>query len=503
MSLLSRLAARVLAPRRKQIDRFRKNPVQTQQKQFRRLIAAGRHTAFGRDHGFDTIKTYDDFRRQVPIRDYEALEPYIRRAREDEASVLWPGRVRWFAKSSGTTNDISKFIPVTRKGLKQCHMRGPKDVMAIALHLYPDTKAYNGKLLTLGGSHKLDPLGKHAHSGDLSSILIENTPFWMRTKRVPRPETALIADFEEKVRRICEETRNKNVTAFAGVPSWNLVMFNKILEITGKNNLLEVWPDLSCFIHGGMSFEPYREQYERLIPSKQMRYMETYNASEGFFAIQDDPTARDMLLMLDYGMFYEFLPVKHLDNQEKAVPIEGIETGVNYALIFSNSNGLWRYRIGDTVEFTSVAPYKIRITGRTKLYINAFGEEIIIDNAERAIRAACRATGATIQDYTAAPVYMSGRDKGAHEWLIEFSQAPDDDDHFSKILDQTLQEVNSDYAAKRFKNSTLQTPVVRRLPVGTFYKWMENRGKTGGQNKVPRLANDRRFVDALLEFVEK
>jgi len=342
-------------------------------------------------------------------------------------------------------------------------------------------------------------LGSHAQSGDLSSILIENTPMWALTKRVPKPETALIPDFEEKVRKICEETIDKRVTAFAGVPSWNLVMMNKILEITGKNNLLEVWPDLSYFIHGGMNFEPYREQYEKLIPSPDMRYMETYNASEGFFAIQDDPETNDMLLMLDYGMFYEFLPLKFLDHPEKAIPLAQVKKGVNYALIISNSNGLWRYMIGDTIEFTSLKPHKIRITGRTKLYINTFGEEIIIDNAEKAIHAASKETGSTVQEYTAGPVYMSGRGKGAHEWLIEFSQEPDSLEKFAEILDKTLQELNSDYQAKRSKDTTLYAPLVRSLPAGTFFKWMENRGKVGGQNKVPRLSNDRKFIEALLE----
>ena len=499
MSLVSRLMGVLFGKRVDQIRKFGRKSRQIQEKQFRRLIERGKMTAFGKDHGFSKIKNYDCFQRQVPIQDYDSLKPYINRAREGEKSVLWPGRVKWFAKSSGTTNDASKFIPVTQHGLNDNHMRGPKDITAIVLHLFPNTKAYDGKLLTLGGSHKLDPLGNKARSGDLSSILIENTPFWAVSKRVPKPETALIPDFEEKVRRICQETIGQPVTAFVGVPSWNLVMMNKILEITGKNNLLEVWPDLTCFIHGGMCFEPYREQYKKLIPSPEMRYIETYNASEGFFAIQDDPATNDMLLMLDYGMFYEFLPMAHFDDPAKAIPLAQVEKGVNYALIITNSNGLWRYMIGDTVEFTSLSPHKIRITGRTKLYINAFGEEIIIDNAEKAVQAACRATGAAVQDYTAGPVYMSGRGKGAHEWLVEFSQEPDNAEAFARTLDETLQELNSDYAAKRFKDTTLYAPVVRVMPAGAFYKWMECRGKVGGQNKVPRLSNERKFIEALLK----
>ncbi|MDR0954382.1 MAG: GH3 auxin-responsive promoter family protein [Rikenellaceae bacterium] len=500
MSLLSRLMKLVFTRRMAQIDAFRRNPRQAQERQLSRLIRHGRRTAFGKDHGLDAVKDYADFQRQVPLQDYDSLKPYISRAREGEVSVLWPGRVRWFAKSSGTTNDTSKFIPVTRAGLRQGHMQGPKDVAAFVLKLFPCTRAYDGKLLTLGGSHRLDPLGDHAQSGDLSSILIENTPWWALSKRVPGAKTALIPDFEEKVRRIAEETLGQRVTAFAGVPSWNLVMLNKILEISGKENLLEVWPEMSCFIHGGMSFEPYRAQYEALIPSAQMNYLETYNASEGFFAIQDDPARRDMLLMLDYGVFYEFLPVDRLNDPTQALPLWQVEQGVNYALIISSSNGLWRYRIGDTVEFTTLAPYRIRITGRTKLYINAFGEEVIIDNAEKAIEAASRATGAAVTDYTAGPVYMSGKGKGAHQWLIEFSRPPDSLPRFVETLDATLQEVNSDYAAKRFKDTTLYAPVVDVLPSGAFYRWMESRGKTGGQNKVPRLSNGREFIEELLKI---
>jgi len=371
--------------------------------------------------------------------------------------------------------------------------------VSLTAALYPDTRAYDGRTLTLGGSHRLDPLGRYARSGDLSSILIENTPALGRRKRVPRVETALIADFERKVEQIAAETVGLRVTAFAGVPSWNLVMLHKILEITGRDNLLDIWPDLSLFVHGGMSFAPYRAEYRRIIPSEQMKYIETYNASEGFFALQDDPTTADLLLALDYGTFYEFLPVGALDDPTQAVPLEGVRTGVNYALVITNSNGLWRYLIGDTVEFTSTAPYKIRITGRTRLYINAFGEEVIIDNAERAIHAASEATGAVVRDYTAGPVYMGSEGRGCHEWLVEFAQAPSDPARFADVLDQTLQAVNSDYAAKRFKNTTLDPPRVRALAEGAFYRWMESRGRLGGQNKVPRLANDRRYLDSLLE----
>ncbi len=501
MTLTSHAVRFLFAPRRKAVDRFRRHPAEVQVDQFRLLMRQAAPTAFGRDHGFAAIRSIEQFQRQVPICEYDTIKSYIDRARQGEQSVLWPGRVRWFAKSSGTTGDVSKYIPVTHDGLKMCHMRGPMDVVSLTVTLYPDTRAYDGKTLTLGGSHRLDPLGQYAHSGDLSSILIENTPAFGRRMRVPRVETALIPDFEKKVEQIARETVRQRVTAFAGVPSWNLVMLHKILEMTGKRHLLEIWPDLSIFIHGGMSFGPYRAEYERIIPSPQMKYLETYNASEGFFALQDDPATSDMLLMLDYGTFYEFLPVDSLDDPSKAVPLEEVRTGVNYALIVSTCNGLWRYLIGDTVEFTSTAPYKIRITGRTRLYINAFGEEVIIDNAERAIQAAAATTGAVVQDYTAGPVYMQENGKGSHEWLIEFSQPPADLARFAEVLDGALQQVNSDYAAKRFRDTTLYAPVVRALPPGTFYRWMESRGKLGGQNKVPRLSNDRKYLDALLEMI--
>ncbi len=499
MALSARLVSLFCSRRLREIDDFRRNPEAAQHRQFLRLMEAGSCTDYGKEHGFSAIDDPEAFRRRVPVTDYETLRVYIDRVRQGEKSVLWPGATRWFAKSSGTTDDKSKFIPVTDDGLYDSHLRGPKDIAGLFSSLYPESRVYEGKTLTLGGSHRLDPLGGHAQSGDLSAILIENTPKWAAWKRVPSVETALIPDFEEKVIRICEETAGKKVTAFAGVPSWNLVMIRKILDYTGKNNLLEVWPRLELFVHGGMSFDPYREQYRQMIPSPIMKYMETYNASEGFFGIQDDPGTRDMLLMLDYGIYYEFLPTDRLSDPSAAVPLEGVKTGENYALIITTSNGLWRYMIGDTVEFTSLRPYKIRITGRTKLFINAFGEEVILDNAEKAVQAACRATGAAVADYTAGPVYMDGRAKGAHEWLIEFSREPENIALFAEVLDKTLQQVNSDYEAKRFKDTTLQAPVVRSMPKGTFYRWMAARGKLGGQHKVPRLYNDRRYIEQLLE----
>jgi len=489
--------------RRKKLDKYCIFPSEIQNEQFEYLIENGRKTLFGKKYGFDKIKCYNDFRRSVPLTDYDSFKEYITQCKEGHDSVIWPGPIKWFAKSSGTTSDVSKFIPVSSNGLWDCHMRGPKDIVATVASLFPDTKAYEGKTLTLGGSHKLDTTGNGTRSGDLSAILIENTPTWAAWKRTPKAATALISDFEKKVEQIAKETVNDNITAFAGVPSWNLVMMNKIIEITGKNNLNEIWPNLELFVHGGMNFEPYREQYEKIIPSARMRYLETYNASEGFFAIQDNPNRNDMLLMLDYGIFYEFLPVDKLNEGNAAIPLEAVETGKNYAVIISSSNGLWRYLIGDTVEFTSKHPYRIRITGRTKLFINAFGEELIIDNAEKAIKYACDSTNSKIKEFTAAPLYMSSDSKGAHEWLIEFSELPENIDSFKAALDKKLQEINSDYAAKRYKDTTLQEPVIKIMKKNAFYDWMQGRGKLGGQNKVPRLANDRKYADELQVYILK
>ena len=501
MSWTTKLIRLFYTPRLHAIDRFMRRPAETQQRQLEKLLDKAARTEFGREHDFGSIRTADAFRRNVPVVEYEDFRRYIDRIRSGERNVTWPTEIRWFAKSSGTTSTKSKFIPVSEEGLHGCHMRGPLDVAGLFARLYPDSRVFSGKTLTLGGSRRLVNTGGTALEGDLSAILIENTPRLGKRIRVPRPETALIPDFERKVEAICRETVGRNVTAFAGVPSWNLVMLNKVLEHTGKNDILEVWPNMELFTHGGMNFTPYREQYRKIIPSDRMKYMETYNASEGFFAIQDDPASDAMLLMLDYGVYYEFLPVRNLDDPSKAIPLEGVRTGVNYAMIVSTSNGLWRYLIGDTVEFVSTDPYKIHITGRTRHFINAFGEEIIIDNAEAALHAACLATGAQISDYTAGPVYMDDNSKGSHQWIVEFSVPPSEPERFSDELDRALQRINSDYEAKRFRDTTLLRPKLTVAPRGTFYRWMKNRGRAGGQNKVPRLCNDRTYLDQLTELL--
>ncbi|MDR2911977.1 MAG: GH3 auxin-responsive promoter family protein [Alistipes sp.] len=514
--MLPKIIRAAMDGRLREIERFRRHPAEVQEEQLRWLVERGAATAFGQDHGLGGNgrggfgyaehgggSLIERYQARVPVREYEGFAPYIERARRGERDVLWAGETRWFARSSGTTGSKSKYIPVTRDGLRMSHLRGPRDCIALNVERWPETGVYGGKTLTLGGSRRIEREGENALTGDLSAIMIENVPMLANLWRVPRTETALMADFEQKVDRICRECAEVDVRALAGVPSWNLVMLRRMLEFTGKSNLLEVWPRLELFIHGGVNFSPYREVYRRLIPSDGMHYMETYNASEGFFGIADG-FGDDMLLMLDYGTFYEFLPVGDLDDPSKAVPIEGVRTGVNYAMIISSAGGLWRYMVGDTVRFTSCAPYRIRVSGRTRQYINAFGEEIIVDNAESAIAAACRETGAEVAEYTAAPVYMEVDTKGAHQWLVEFRREPSGGvGAFAEALDRALQEVNSDYEAKRWRDTTLCAPVVTALPAGTFLRWMEARGKTGGQNKVPRLANDREYVEDVLSLMNR
>lgn len=481
-----------------QIDLFRQYPYNVQQDTFNQLIAKGKNTAWGKKYNFNSISSIEDFQKQVPLQTYEDVKPYVDRLRDGEQDLLWPGEIKWFAKSSGTTNDKSKFIPVSKDSLEKCHFKGGKDVLAIYTNNYPESKIFKGKGLTLGGSHKIDNYSNQSYYGDLSAILIENLPFWTEFIRTPSQEVALLDKWEEKLDRIANETIQENVTSLAGVPSWNLVMIKYILNYTGKSNLLELWPNLELFIHGGVSFTPYREQFERLIPSPEMHYLEAYNASEGFFAIQDNPNEEGMLLMLDYGIFYEFIPMNEFDTPNpKTIAIDDVELGVNYAIVITTNSGLWRYIIGDTIKFTSKFPHKIIITGRTKHFMNAFGEEIIVDNAENALKEACNKTSAIISDYTAAPVFMSETEKGCHEWIIEFETKPKNLEEFNYYLDVALQNLNSDYEAKRYKDITLNKPKIHAVPKGTFYTWLEKKGKLGGQNKVPRLSNTRQYVDEL------
>ena len=467
----------------------------------KRLTSKAENTEWGREHGFASLSTYEDFAASSPVNTYEDLKQAIDRMRQGERDILWPGQVRWYAKSSGTTNDKSKFIPVSKDGLKDTHYAGGRDAVTWYLGNNPHSRIFDGKALILGGSHAPNYNLKNSLVGDLSAILIENINPLVNLVRVPKKETALLADFELKRDRIAHEAVKENVTNLSGVPSWMLSVMNRVLEITGKDNLSEVWPNLEMFFHGGVAFTPYREQYKKLIPSANMHYMETYNASEGFFGIQDDPSDLSMSLMLDYGVFYEFIPMDEIENPNPHVlPLWGVETGKNYAMLISTSSGLWRYMIGDTVRFTSTNPYKFIITGRTKFFINAFGEELIVDNAEVGLAEACRQTGAQVLEYTAAPVFMDGEGKCRHQWLIEFAKAPEDVSQFARILDETLQQVNSDYEAKRYKDITLQSLELVVARKGLFHDWLASKGKLGGQHKVPRLSNNRVHIEEMLAF---
>jgi len=502
MPIINSIVSWLNIKRLHQIDLFMKYPFDVQRETLLKLINRAANTEFGKKYNFSKIDSIHKFQKQVPVQSYDDLKYFILRVMEGEQNLLWSSEIKWFAKSSGTTSDKSKFIPVSMEALEECHFRGGKDTIAIYTQNFPNTKILKGKGLTLGGSHKISSYSNQSYYGDLSAILIENLPFWANFIRTPSQEVALMDEWEEKLDMITRETLKENVTNIAGVPSWNLVLINYILEFAGKSHLLEIWPNLELFTHGGVSFSPYRDQFKKVIPSDSMNYMEVYNASEGFFALQNDPSHDDMLLMLDYGVFYEFIPVDDLESHDPtAFTIAEVEKNINYAMIITTNGGLWRYLIGDTVVFTSVYPHKIKISGRTKHFINAFGEEIIIDNAEKALKIACEKTNSSINEYTAAPIYMSGRSKGSHEWLIEFENPPESIEYFTRILDNALCSINSDYEAKRYKNITLEMPVIRNLEKGTFYKWLSSKGKLGGQNKVPRLSNERKYVDEILKLI--
>ena len=488
-------------PRQHKLERHFTEPEALQHDVLQHLLHTAAGTEYGRNHLFGNTRSYDDFVRNVPVNTYEELKGDIDRMRHGEPGILWPGTVKWYAKSSGTTNDKSKFIPVSSEGLQRIHYQGGTDVVALYLQNNPKSRMFDGKGLILGGSHSPNYNLSDSLVGDLSAILIENINPLVNLMRVPRKRTALLSDFEVKRDRIAQECLHKNITNISGVPSWMLSVLVRVMELSGKKHLEEVWPNLEVFFHGGIAFTPYRSQYEQLITSSKMHYMETYNASEGFFGIQDDPTDRSMLLMLDYGVFYEFIPLEEVGRPDATVvPLEGVEIGRNYAMVITTSCGLWRYMIGDTVEFTSKRPYKFIITGRTKYFINAFGEELIMDNAEKGLAYACEKTGAQVLEYTAAPVYMDKNAKCRHQWLIEFSKDPDNLERFAQALDEKLQELNSDYEAKRSHNVTLQHLEVVKAKEGLFNDWLKQKGRLGGQHKVPRLSNSRKNMDELLEM---
>lgn len=497
----TRLIGKLFVPRQKALDAYATRAVALQDAVLRRLLSEAAGTEWGRAHQYAGIRSYEDYRRLVPVQTYDDVKPYIERMRHGESDVLWKGQVRWYAKSSGTTNDKSKFIPVSPDGLKRIHYAGGTDCVASYLRNNPDSRFFSGKGLILGGSHAPNYNLKDSLVGDLSAILIQNVNPLVNLIRVPKKEIALLSDFEVKRDRIARSTIGKNVTNLSGVPSWMLSVLRRVLELTGKDSLEQVWPNLEVFFHGGVAFAPYREQYRQLIRSDRMHYVETYNASEGFFGVQTDPTDASMTLMVDYDVFYEFIPMDEFGKADPTVvPLEGVETGKNYAMLISTSCGLWRYLIGDTVRFTRKDPYRFVITGRTKHFINAFGEELIVDNAEKGLEVACAGTGAQIADYTAAPVFMDSDAKCRHQWLIEFAVLPDSTERFARILDRALQQINSDYEAKRYKDITLQPLEVVVARKNLFHDWLKEKGKLGGQHKVPRLSNTREYIDELLRL---
>ncbi len=505
MEIFNSIITWVMKKRVHDIELFMKYPIEVQKEVFSKLIQTAKNTEFGKKYAFSEINELAAFKERVPIVTYEKLYPYIERIMRGEQNILWPSEIRWFAKSSGTTNARSKFIPVSQEALDNCHYKGGKDMIAIYVNNNPDTKLFTGKGLAIGGSHQNNPLNKNANSfyGDISAVIMKNLPFWAQYARTPGLDIALMDEWEKKIEKMALVTANENVTSLSGVPTWTIILLQKILEQKGKSNILEIWPNLEVFVHGAVSFTPYRSIFQSLIPSPNMRYLETYNASEGFFGIQDQPGSQEMLLMLDYGIFYEFVPIDELEKANpKSISLESVEVGKNYAMVISTNAGLWRYLIGDTIRFTSVNPFRIKVSGRTKHFINAFGEELIIENAEVAITKACEQTNASIDNFTAAPRYMESSNKGRHEWIIEFTREPSDLEAFSKILDETLRQENSDYDAKRYKDIALEAPTIHSVPMGTFYNWMKKRGKLGGQNKVPRLSNSREYLDDILKMLQ-
>jgi GH3 auxin-responsive promoter len=502
MKLLSPALSQLARMRLGRMEYFMQNPLETQDQLLHKLISSAQYTEFGKQFGFHKIFTVKDFKQHVPVHDYEQMKPYIHRIMEGHQNVLWNTPIKWFAKSSGTTNDKSKFIPVSMESLDECHYRAGRDVLSLYYKNFPESDLLTGKTLVIGGSHEVNKLNTDSYYGDLSAVMLQNMPFYGQLIRTPDLSIALMNEWEEKIERIASTTIHDNVTSIAGVPTWTIVLIKRILEITGADDLSDIWPNLELYMHGGVSFTPYREQFKKLISSPLMQYLETYNASEGFFAAQDNLFQDEgLLLFLNHGIYYEFMPIEELGKiAPQTHQLQEVVTGQNYALIISTNGGLWRYLVGDTIEFTSLYPFRIRVTGRTKFFINAFGEEVIVENADCAVTAACRQTGALVNDYTAAPVFFNEEGIGAHEWLIEFDTPPSSLREFTHILDASLQKINSDYEAKRYKNIALHLPIVHPLPKGTFNQWLKSKQKLGGQHKVPRLSNERKYVDEILEF---
>ena len=483
------------------IEQWMNDPVRAQFILWQDILAAGQYTEFGRLHQFSKIQSLEDFKKRIPIQEYEDLKPYIDRMMKGEENVLWNTPVAWFAKSSGTTSDKSKFIPVSEESLKENHYRASKDVLSFYYASNPDSGLLTGKGLVIGGSHQINAINEEVRYGDLSAVILQNSPFWANWLRTPVLSIALMDELESKIEKLAESTLQENVKSMAGVPTWLIVLLKRILEITGKSNIKEVWPGLELYMHGGVSFVPYKQQFEKLIGAP-INYLEMYNASEGFFAAQDDVKEEGMLLMCDHGIFYEFLPVSEYGKENpQTIQLDEVELDKNYAPVITTNGGLWRYLVGDTIQFTSLQPFRIKVSGRLKHYINAFGEEVIVDNTDKAIAIASARTGAIVNDYTAAPVYFSEAENGAHEWIIEFEKEPQDLKLFTIELDAALQSINSDYEAKRYKNIALGVPVINSVAKNTFNNWLSSKGKLGGQHKVPRLSNDRKFIDEINSFI--
>jgi hypothetical protein len=500
MSLLSPAISSLARMRLWRIEAWKNNPLDAQREVLQDLVTSCQYTEFGRKYHFHELFNVRSFKQAVPIHEYDDLKPYIERTMKGEQNVIWNTPVFWFAKSSGTTSEKSKFIPISEESLEDCHFKAAKDVLTMYYQFNPDSALLTGKGLVIGGSHNINPMNTEAQYGDLSAVLLQNTPFWGHWLRTPDLSIALMDEWENKIEKLAASTINENVTSISGVPTWTLVLFKRILELTGKKTMKEVWPSLELYMHGGVSFTPYKEQFSKLI-GKDIHYLEMYNASEGFFAAQERPGDDGMLLFTDHGIFMEFMPVSEYGkNQPTTISLQDVELGKNYAPVISTNGGLWRYLVGDTIQFTSLKPFRIKVSGRVKHYMNAFGEEVIVDNADKAIAMAAHKTGAIVNDYTAAPIYFSDNANGAHEWLIEFEEEPANLDSFINEMDISLKSINSDYEAKRYKDIALRKPVVHSLKKGTFNQWLHSKGKLGGQHKVPRLSNERKYVEEILTF---
>lgn len=504
MEFLNSIMTWVMKKRIHEVELFMKYPHEVQSELLNRLVYRARNTKFGKQYQFEDIKNYDSFKNRVPLHTYEEIFPYIDELLKGEQNILWPTEIRWFAKSSGTTNDRSKFIPVSDEALEDCHFKGGKDLLSIYLNNNPESRLFTGKNLSVGGSQQVNQFDNNSNSfyGDVSAVIMKNLPFWVQIIRTPSLEIALMDEWESKIEAMAQATLKEDVTSLSGVPTWTVVLLQRILEITGKSDISEVWPNLELFMHGAVSFVPYKPLFQDLIKSPKMNYVETYNASEGFFGIQDQLNSDEMLLMLDYGIFYEFIALEDsASEQPKTLQLEDVKLNQVYEMVITTNAGLWRYRIGDTIRFTSINPYRIKISGRTKHFINAFGEELMIENAEKAIAEVCSRQNVTVDNFTAAPKHLSHNKSGAHEWVIEFGKAPADTEDFADQLDAEIRKINSDYDAKRHRDIALQRLIIHEVPAGTFYNWMRKRGKLGGQNKVPRLSNSREYLEDLLEMV--